>query len=177
MRSFEERLAEIDRRSEKIVKARKRRRTGILAVCLPLAVCIGIAVPTLVKERTRPNGQYQAESYSCAVAEIRVSGPGLSRIYRQEQDILHILAGLDAYENSPEQNEWVAESDGLDNSESSELSISAAVYTITVTMGDGQVKKYRLEGCALEDLTVGKTYALTKAQRKELAELLGIGMP
>lgn len=42
MRSFEERMAEINRRSEKIKRERKDLRKRILLACIPLALCIGL---------------------------------------------------------------------------------------------------------------------------------------
>lgn len=42
MRNFEERKAEIFRRSENRIKERKRNRNRILALCVPLCVCIAI---------------------------------------------------------------------------------------------------------------------------------------
>jgi hypothetical protein len=47
LRSFEQRIAEINRRSEGIIKRRKRIRRCILACCVPLVLCIGLwaAIP------------------------------------------------------------------------------------------------------------------------------------
>jgi len=42
MRNFEERKAEVFRRSEKRIKARKQRRNHILMACIPLALCLAI---------------------------------------------------------------------------------------------------------------------------------------
>ena len=42
MRSFEERIAEINRRSDRIIKERKKRRKYILATCIPVVLCIGL---------------------------------------------------------------------------------------------------------------------------------------
>ena len=42
MRSFEERLVEIQRRSEAIIKERRQIRRRVLLVCLPLFLCISL---------------------------------------------------------------------------------------------------------------------------------------
>lgn len=42
MRTFEERMAEISRRSEKIKKERKDMRNRLLLACIPLVVCVGL---------------------------------------------------------------------------------------------------------------------------------------
>ena len=42
MRSFEERIAEINRRSGRMIKERKKRRKYILTACIPVVLCIGL---------------------------------------------------------------------------------------------------------------------------------------
>ena len=42
MRNFEERKAEVFRRSEKRIKERKQRRNHILMTCIPLVLCLTI---------------------------------------------------------------------------------------------------------------------------------------
>lgn len=42
MRTFEERMEEISRRSGELLEKRKKRRRGILLTCIPLVLCLGL---------------------------------------------------------------------------------------------------------------------------------------
>ncbi len=49
MRTHEERMAEIHRRSEKLIKLRKKRRIATLLTCIPLILCVGIVSGLFLK--------------------------------------------------------------------------------------------------------------------------------
>lgn len=111
MRSFEERLAEIQRRSEKIRKERKRRRTHIISVCISLAVCGTLAsvfvLPDMLYDGSRDvsdgigtvgvqgylsEGAY--ENVICAVTKIKVTGGNISHTFTETADIEKISRQL-----------------------------------------------------------------------------------
>lgn len=53
MRSHEERIAEISRRSEIIIKARKKLFRHILLTCIPLVLCVGLCIAFFLPEQDK----------------------------------------------------------------------------------------------------------------------------
>lgn len=111
MRSFEERIAEIDRRSKQIIHMRKQRRKHMLMACMPLVLCLVVVsafvLPWMQNTRksSMTNGATEAqpgdpmqdrqESFSCYVAQIDISGPDFSISYGDEAKVEAISNWLD----------------------------------------------------------------------------------
>jgi len=199
MRNFEERKAEVFRRSEKRIKARKQRRNHILMACIPLVLCITLFsvffLPGLSANTKEPGvaddaaGELianKSESLSCAYTKIDVTGNGISLSYTKASDILSISNQLASCmviepENSTSVGEETRGDDFKNESvEDSYIAITGATsaagtgYVITLTLHEGGTIAYRLTGNSLLDMAENKTYKLTPAQLKELNELLGI---
>ena len=200
MRNFEERKAEVFRRSEKRIKERKQRRNHILMTCIPLVLCItlfsALFLSGMLPGETRDPGvadgavggltENKSESLTCAYTRIDVVGNGISLSYTKASDMLSISNLLAAYViDEPESNTSVGETTRGDDSknESAEgsyigttgaSSATGTGYVITLTLHEGGTVAYRLTGNSLIDVAENKTYKLTQVQLKELNELLGI---
>ena len=200
MRNFEERKAEVFRRSDKRIKERKQRRNHILMACIPLVLCITLFsaffLPGMLPGDTKDPGvadgavggltENKSESLACAYTKIDVIGNGISLSYTKASDVLSISNQLASYmvsepENSTSIDEHPRGDDFKNESaEDSYIGTTGATsaagegYVITLTLHEGGTIAYRLSGNSLLDIAENKTYKLTQAQLKELNELLGI---
>lgn len=196
MRNLEQRIAEIDRRSKKIFKERKRRGKRILMACIPLVLCIGLcilpAMMTASSEASGTNGAVTgsltgdgAESIASAVAKIEVFGADVSLCYTQASDILLISDYLNACTVTEPESSEVADGGimdeavqetvhGSDDRNGVVSGASSVGYTITLVMREGENTEYLLAGNTLKDRSTNQTYTLSQKQIKELKDLLGI---
>lgn len=197
MRNFEERKAEVFRRSEKRIKERKQRRNHILMACIPLVLCITILGaflrPGVTSDGAADPGDtipvmdgmgnpIQSPSLTCPIAKITVSGNDLSLSITEVSDLLLISDKLYSYgtrapSSNGTTNEEVVDKAPEDNAEDVSGSImdsTNAVYTITLVMHEGEKTEYQLSGNTLKNLTTNQSYTLSQTQVNELQELLGI---
>ena len=188
MRDFEERKAEVFRRSEKRINARKLRRNCILTACVPLALCLALAVafrfPAGSEEAGTQDGLtggVSGGSYENLVfnnAEISVSGLDFSQTYTEFGDVLRIYDQLNAYAIST--SEEAAENPEQDDGERKYAAgaiyggAESSGYTIVLQRQDGVRRVYFLHGNELTDQTASQTYTLTPDQVEQLKDLLGI---
>lgn len=185
MRSFEERIAEISRRSDKILKERKRRRKHILTACISLTLCGTLfsvfVLPDMVQDGTAapgvtgylPQGVY--ESILITPTKIRVTGGGVSNTFTEAADLQHIADELAACVSTDGENKYSAAGTlGGDNYKEYGSELAQQAYTITVTMQGGLQRIYVLVGNTLENRDTGRTAQLTPDQAKALKTLLGI---
>ena len=196
MRELHECQAEVFRRSEKRIKERKQRSKRILMTCIPLVLCLtafgAFLFPQLFNHKQAPEsilgpagtqaamGQDEYQGLTCAIAEIKVSGNGVSMHYTDVADLLLISDQLHTYgTRAPETNAAVSE-DGSDRNENADdvigsITYSAnAAYTITLITHEGVKTEYCLFGNTLRNQTTNQAYTLTYEQAKELREMLGI---
>ena len=195
MRNFEERKAEVFRRSEKRIKERKARRNHILMACIPLVLCITLLGAFLFPGATPENPSFNGsaggglteekfESLSCPIAKITVTGGNFSQTYKEVEDLLLISDQLYSYgsrgsETNGTTDDGIA-SEGEDRKEkaddvSGSVADSANIaYTITLITHEGVKTEYQLVGKTLKNLTTKQTYNLSQTQVNELYELLGI---
>ena len=197
MRNFEERKAEVFRRSEKRIKERKARRNHILMACIPLVLCITI-LGAFLHPNVTPDGAADPgdtspvvdgmgsdgfTSLSCPIAKITVSGNNFSISHTEVADLLLISDQLYSYgTRAPSSNgttDTVVDEDDVpkDNGEDVSGSImdsANAAYTITMVTHEGVKTEYQLVGKTLTNLTTNQTYKLTQTQANELRTLLGI---
>ena len=170
MRNFEERMAEIDRRSAEILKKRARRRKQLLTLCIPLVLCIGLFLWLL------PGGEMESDKLAPGMEMIQenamangtasgaVGGMGGTRIEITDGIIASVC--LDPMRTEPlanllEELTALPES-GMDISEGSNkdpgdenIAETEAVYddgspvlarNMTVIYPDGSKAEYRLYG-------------------------------
>lgn len=173
MKNFEERMAEISRRSEKILALRKKRRRMIWAVCIPMVLCLGIlaltgptgteskqaSMATIVPKPEAADGT----SIQCSVAENESLRLFLEQLEGQN-DLNYNFIYPEASE-SEDYGERYCGSGSMTN-------LPAESLTINVTMSDGSMNEYRLTGSILENLTTGKVFVLTAEQASQLNQLL-----
>ena len=195
MRNFEERKAEVFRRSEKRIKERKQRRNHILMACIPLVLCITILGAFLFPGATPEDPgiigsagggltEEKFESLSCPIAKITITGGNFSQTYREVEDLLLISDQLYSYGSRGEETNGTTydgiASEGADRGESADdiygniTDNSNVAYTITLVTHEGVKTEYQLAGKTLENLTTKQTYHLSQTQANELYELLGI---
>ena len=195
MRNFEERKAEVFRRSEKRIKERKARRNHILMACIPLVLCITLLgaflFPGATPEDPSFNGsagggltEEKFESLSCPIAKITVTGGNFSQTYKEVEDLLLISDQLYSYGSRGSETNCTTDdgiaSEGEDRKENAD-DVSGSVadsaniaYTITLITHEGVKTEYQLVGKTLKNLTTKQTYNLSQTQVNELYELLGI---
>lgn len=189
MRNFEERMEEIQRRSEKIIKQRKKRRLCIAAACVPAVLCAAFLL-----HRMLPGDAMEPDFYNGAVMEsytdmsqsaayVEVSGSGMRKNLTESETVNQIIQLMSPA--IPETNvledsesfdlleaETVYKEDLMDDSKDYSTS-SAVVYTITVCQPDGETVSYSLVGNQLE-CDSGEVRILTSQELQELQMLLEI---
>lgn len=187
MRNLEQRMEEIQRRSEKIIKQRKKRRLCMAAACVPAVLCVTLFLPKLLpKDTMEPEFYYGTvlESYSDmsqGAAYVEVSGNGMRKTLTEPEAVDQILQLMTPV--MPETN-LMEEAEILDKEEtvykdavmddSMDYSASSTVfYSVTVYQPNGERVSYTLAGNQMEDEN-GYTRTLTSQELQELQILLGI---
>lgn len=188
MRDLHECQAEVFRRSENRIKARKRH---IAMVCISLVLCITLLTPFLwPKEKAaNPGGNETAmggvqenigESLICSIAKITVTGTNASKSFTDPSEVLPIWDLLSSCKTKAPQasgGETKAPESAGRNTETTgpKYAITAGPqYTVTLVMHDGERCEYRLTGNILENLTADQTHTLSQKEVQELYALLGI---
>ena len=193
MRKLQECQAEVFRRSEKRIQARKRRGKRLLIACVPLVLCatvLGVFLRPAVTQgdMAEPGdmppvmdgmGSGEDMSISCPIARITVSGSGVSRSYTREAELLGIsdmlyACGVQPPASNGAGSEDIPDQAPQDGTEVLQEDDENTAYTITVFTVEGERTEYRLCGGTLENLTANQTFPLSQTQEKELRELLGI---
>ena len=195
MRTLDEKLAEIERRSEKIRSQRRKRKKAILSVCVPALLCAGLCAvfyETDVGQENLPEIEIatapvvfteniQQENAVAEIKKIAVSGSGFSKTYTEQAQVLPIWECLQdvsgMMEISSSETDVLSESvtirgETFDTNAEDDASEYAQGYTITVTLTDGETIQYVLLENVLE--SGSEKLLITSAQKQELYDLLGI---
>ncbi len=186
MRSFEERKAEIFRRSEVKMQERKRTRNSIFAVCVPVLFCVTLCctviLPTVMpesKSETDKAEQYAANGMLClyVTAEIRDlhEENGFYQKWEDETIIADIANTIQSVyseccETVPENMEIPETVPADEQTEIGKLS----GYLITLTDSDGGQAVYMLVGHSLINNATQQAHTLTDDQLHELKAVLGL---
>lgn len=178
MRSFEERKAEILRRSNARIRARKKRRVGALLCCIPMFVCVTffavMILPAMMPAGSAaPDEKAAQDSLFCADILVEIETDGYCRQYTDQNVIVEISNAIHAVtnaENDPVLGETPAETTEI------YLSDSKVVQTCTVTFTDreGNTTAYVLTERSLYAKETETTYALTNEQSAALRQTLGL---
>ena len=115
MRDLQECQAEVFRRSEQRIKARKHRRNCIVALCVPLVLCLAVAMTFRLARGengsldgfTGGASQENYESFSVSMDNVKVSGPDFSKIYTEPARVLQICEQLQAFSVRPPEDNQV----------------------------------------------------------------------
>ncbi|MBQ8210068.1 MAG: hypothetical protein IJZ35_05755 [Clostridia bacterium] len=168
MRNFEERKAEIFRRSEERIIERKKKRNRILSICIPLFICIGaysiFILPAMMpaKESADNNVHQELEdiadvaAYPVTVEFFDIDG-NLTDFYTGAEDINSICGTIDTVINA-----------GLSNEETSDENYTEDSYSITVVDSTGRSTVYRISGNTLFNTATNNSYTLTDQQKGAL---------
>lgn len=199
MRNFEERKAEVFRRSEKRIKERKRNRNRILAMCIPLCLLITVLsvtiLPSLLPAYNKnmandgtPEAVGGLTSTSAEFVSVSVSGDGLTQqtgiLVENMDKVAQIYYSIDsAFVNAGESDNKHSAGSGTteekvedygDNFSQSESTNLASGYMITFTTGIGTQSVYTLNGYVLTDNDTNKSVTLTDTQRLQILDQLGL---
>ena len=166
MRTLHECQAEVFRRSEDRIRAR-RRATRALLVCLPLILCITafslFVLPDLAALPGEPGSKNDSAAPPPAVCRIDISGAGQVTSVTDQARIRAITDALTELNVSPD-----APSGGSDIPEAS------GGCTIVLVSEDSSQTAYLLTRQSLTNRDTGHTVNLTQTQAAELTALLGL---
>ncbi len=187
MRTLNECQAEVFRRSEKRIKARKQRRNHVLTNCVPLALCVSMLAVVMLsggKAKAPEAGvPPQNESVQCSALKIEVSGQGKTKEYTDPEVVTTVYAQLSGYYHASTEDSVSTDTAGENaftgkNGITSEITNSATGsngYRIGITLQEGSKLSFDLDGMVLTVRNTQRSYTLTKQQYKELTEILDIG--
>ena len=189
MRNFEERKAEVFRRSEKRIKERKQRRNHILMTCIPLVLCLTIfgafLFPQMDDLKQAPESSNEQFSGAMGTDEVgglfagsvEVSGNGVSSYYTSVENVQGIMRLINGIVAVPETNDGddlrdyiTDESTSTDKNENYQESC----YKIVVKRSDKTSTEYLLVGSVLIDQTTQQEYPVSEDAMKDLKNALGI---
>ena len=204
MRSFEQRMAEIHRRREKLIQKRNMRRKRLLGLCIP-AVCVGLCgvlmLPAGVRSGKMPgNDGYSAapESagshkdhsiaendgrYHLAKVSVSLSDSLASRSYTDPAVLNRVLMAVDAAMCGESALGSLPDGvEGEDDATKSQATQSmdtgkpngSTSYTLCLTCNNGAVFRYRLRGSTLTDCQTGGKYTVPAEELELLLSVLEI---
>ena len=187
MRSLDERVAEINRRSERIIQLRKKRRKWALTGCVPVALCAVIFAAVAVPERQPTEGLVHGETgyYSAGVygvvdgamagtvievtgSDLRLSHSTDASVSKILETIEHLLPSAAGTGETPQ-----LESAVQDNGSES-TACGGTGYAIDIKRADGKMQSYLLLGNKLIDCGTGEACELSKMELQILETVLGI---
>ena len=189
MRNFEERKAEVFRRSEKRIKERRARRNHILMTCIPLVLCLTIfgafLFPQLDDFKQAPESSNEQFSGAMGKDEIgglftgsvEVSGNGVSSYYASVENVQGIMRLINGIVAVPETNDGDDLRDYItDESTSTDVNenYQENCYKIVVHRSDGTSTEYLLVGSRLIDQNTQQEFPVSEDTMKDLKNALGI---
>ena len=195
MRNIQECYEEVLRRSEERIIERKKRRSHILAVCIPLLLCVtifagfllpgfGIGTDMAAPEAALP--LYNAESAMgdgavILMDSVEVVGNGLSHKYTSPEDVREIMDFITTIVTTPQTNTTAETFDILTDSSLTDDSLTmpgedalGKGYQITLLHSSGIAEEYTLLGSALTNHATGEVFLLSEETYFALKDLLGI---
>lgn len=195
MRDFEQRKAEIFRRSEERLTQRKRRRRMIIS-CVPIVICIAFLSVFKLPDIELGGGKSAPDAYNQTVStekyiSVRIQGKGensgYSKVIEDQETIEKIvnsIAGAESEKNStesskPADNKLAGAPQDTNTSENEDAVAGAAPtkkeeesgYTITIAASDGSERVYTITDDILTDEKNTRIF-LTDEQFSEIVSLL-----
>ena len=188
MRNFEERKAEIFRRSELKMKQKRQRRNRFIACGVPVFICIvGLAVGSFVLKPTKmqnaegekgdglPNMSETPISNSMTVSSndysIYLTGYEETQI-KEVQGVLRDIIYSGEKENTALQNDNQAGQTDSNKGTTSEDVVSS--YMIRIRRDDGVIENYLLNETSLVNLETKVEYSLSEEQTETIRQALEI---
>lgn len=185
MMNFEDRKAEIFRRSDERIKLRKRNRKRIILSCVPIVLCIGVLSVSYTQNKlnTEPPDSFVEnglQNYSLVypiTVELTDLNSGESREIEACYDIAavtdiiySITEGFNQIDN------YGTSTESVDGDQYKEI-IKAGFYEITITReSDGETKTsvFILSGNVLSDTETQQEYRLSDNELETLLTALGL---
>lgn len=166
MRTLHECQAEVFRRSEERIRARRRAARALL-VCLPLILCITafslFVLPDLAALPGEPGSKNDSAAPPPAVCRIDVSGAGQVTSVTDQARIRAITDALTELNVSPDAPPG-----------DSDIPEVSGGCTIVLVSEDSSQTAYLLTRQSLTNRDTGHTVNLTQTQAAELTALLGL---
>lgn len=187
MRSLDERVAEINRRSERIIQLRKKRRKWALTGCVPVALCVCIIAAVTVPDQQITESSVPGETgcYSAGVygvvdgdladTVIEVTGSDLQLSHSTDAAVSKILETIehllpsDAGAGGTPQLESAVQENGSEST-----ACGGTGYAIDIKRADGKMQSYLLQGDRLINCDTGEACELSKMELQILETVLGI---
>ena len=198
MRNFEERKAEVFRRSEKRIKERKRNRNRILAMCIPLCLVITVwsimILPAMLPANKSNNIAGEGmdimggvDGTEAAFVRVEVVSTGtatqssiqkddvneVAQIYYSVQSSFVNYGGGNKESAKEEAEDDVLTEENKDYSQSGTTNLSSG-YRIIFTTENGAQTTYLLTGDKLVNEATKQETILTEDQRSNLLNMLGL---
>lgn len=176
MRSFEERKAEVFRRSENRIKERRKARSRALTVCIPLCLIITVwsvmVLPAMLPVNNKKSGatderaeDISGAAYSQNGAVLKDDPTEIAGVYHLVQSMLNNIVQTGEHKNEDQEGQQTSGSDTYD---------AAPVYVIIFTAADGGQTCYMLNDHILIDNAAKKEAVLTEEQYVQLLQALGV---
>lgn len=199
MRSLEQRIAEINRRSEEIIRKRKMRRKRLVLACIPVVLGISLAWGFQLPERVTEDivepgapenfaGGVQEivdENAQCDYVGIEIAGQDFTAVSEDPNLIIAFVESIQTYSLEQHSNSTVCDGatseetrgTGDENKGAQIYYSSTKEYTVCLVAANGESICYHLAGNILREENTDTTYVLTAKQAEELRKLLGISDP
>ena len=183
MRDLQACQAEVFRRSEARIKARKQRRKHILLACIPLALCLALLLPGTMpasKDAAAPENnagmpedmplEMVQDGTVCPIAEVRVDGQSITDpdLLLQIHNQIELLSANKHSSNS-EGSPREPQDNGIGQVTSGTTPENCVFITVTHY---AEQTEYCLSGYTLENRTEGWSCTLTPEQAEALTALL-----
>ena len=198
MRNFEERKAEVFRRSENRIKERKRNRNRILALCIPLCLIVTVwsimILPAMMPASKSNNNAGEGmdimgsvDGTAAAYVRVEVMSTGtatqstilkdnadeVAQIYYTVQSSFVSSGGGNKESANDKAEDDALTEENKDYSQSGTTNLSSG-FRIIFTTENGAQTVYSLSGDKLLNETTKQETILTVDQRSNLLDMLGL---
>lgn len=194
MRSFEERKAEVFRRSENRIKERRKARSRALAVCIPLCLIITVwsvtVLPAMLPVNNKNSGlaaeraentsdatYYSKNEYVRIETKNSTAEDQTAIIKNDPEEIAEAYRLVQSMLNGNEQNDHHRTEDHeQQQTAGGNANKAASAYKITFTATDGDQTCYMLNDHVLIDIGTNKETVLIEEQYVQLLQALGVAL-
>lgn len=163
MRNFDERKAEVFRRSEERIKIRKKKRNRAISVCIPVLICISFYAVMILPAMMPASSEYVADqniendALLPITVEFNSKDGSLLCVYTDTESIERICTIIESVINQNITEEQSTTERHSDNS-----------YSIVIVNNSGDINTYIITGSTLFNTVTERSYILTQEQKSEL---------
>ena len=180
MRNFEERKAEIFRRSEERINERRKNRRRIVACCVPLCLCIAVLTAIYIPKKNEKSGSTNNYGYSQPAEEFPYTSlelVGNNTELSNSADIKDIYEIINsAFETDSalsDQSDGKGIVNGSNKSKSQrDVYDTNALYTFKFSSSDGKQAVYTLSNNTLTNETTKTAVVISDEQLEKLYEII-----